>query len=42
MPVDASTGEWIINEILFNPANAYDYIEFYNKSNKIFDAKLYR
>ncbi|MGH2552248.1 MAG: lamin tail domain-containing protein [Chitinophagaceae bacterium] len=43
LPVDASAGEWIINEILFNPKpNAYDYIEFYNNSNKIFDAsKLY-
>ncbi len=43
LPVDASAGEWIINEILFNPkSNAYDYVEFYNKSNKIFDAsKLY-
>ena len=32
-----------INEILFNPKpNAYDYVEFYNKSNKIFDAsKIY-
>lgn len=43
LPVDASAGEWIINEILFNPKpNAYDFIEFYNNSNKIFDAsKLY-
>ncbi|MFI5131036.1 MAG: lamin tail domain-containing protein [Chitinophagales bacterium] len=43
LPVDPSAGEWIINEILFNPRpNAHDYIEFYNKSNKIFDgAKLY-
>lgn len=40
---DATTGEWVINEILFNPrSNAYDYVEFYNLSNKIFDAsKLY-
>ena len=40
---DAAAGECIVNEILFNPrSNAYDYIEFYNKSNKIFDAsKLY-
>jgi len=39
LPADPSAGEWIINEILFNPRpNAYDYIEFYNKSNKIFDA----
>ncbi len=43
LPVDAASGEWIINEILFNPRpNAYDFIEFYNNSNKIFDAsKLY-
>ena len=43
LPVDASTGEWIINEILFNPKpNGFDYVEFYNNSNKIFDAsKLY-
>ncbi|MEP6700659.1 MAG: lamin tail domain-containing protein [Bacteroidota bacterium] len=43
LPVDAATGEWIINEILFNPRpNAFDFIEFYNNSNKIFDAsKLY-
>ncbi len=43
LPVDASAGEWIINEILFNPKpNAFDYVEFYNNSNKIFDAaKLY-
>lgn len=43
LPVDAASGEWIINEILFNPrSNAYDFIEFYNNSNKIFDAsKLY-
>jgi hypothetical protein len=43
LPVDPSSGEWIINEILFNPrSNAFDYVEFYNNSNKIFDAsKLY-
>lgn len=43
LPVDAATGEWVINEILFNPrSNAFDYVEFYNNSNKIFDAsKLY-
>lgn len=39
LPVDPAAGEMIVNEILFNPrSNAYDYIEFYNKSNKIFDA----
>jgi hypothetical protein len=43
LPADATPGEWIINEILFNPrSGAYDYVEFYNNSNKIFDAaKLY-
>lgn len=43
LPLDAAAGEWIINEILFNPKpNANDYVEFYNNSNKIFDAaKLY-
>lgn len=43
LPVDAAPGEWIINEILFNPrSNAYDFAEFYNNSSKIFDAsKLY-
>ena len=43
LPVDAAAGEWIINEILFNPrSNANDFVEFYNNSNKIFDAsKLY-
>lgn len=43
LPDDAAAGDWIINEILFNPRpNAYDYIEFYNNSRKILDAsKLY-
>lgn len=43
LPSDAAPGEWIINEILFNPkSNAFDFIEFYNNSNKILDAsKLY-
>ncbi len=43
LPVDAAAGEWIINEILFNPrSNAFDFVEFYNNSTKIFDAsKLY-
>lgn len=39
LPVDPVAGEWIINEILFNPrSNAFDFVEFYNNSNKIFDA----
>ncbi|MEP7376232.1 MAG: lamin tail domain-containing protein [Chitinophagaceae bacterium] len=43
LAVDATAGDIIVNEILFNPrSGAYDYVEFYNKSNKIFDAaKLY-
>jgi hypothetical protein len=43
LPVEPEPGEWIINEILFNPrSGAYDYVEFYNNSNKIFDAsRLY-
>lgn len=43
LPQDAAAGEFIINEILFNPrSNAFDYVEFYNNSNRIFDAsKLY-
>jgi Lamin Tail Domain len=43
LPVDAGAGELMINEILFNPrSNGFDYVEFYNNSNKIFDAaKLY-
>ena len=36
---DPSAGEWIINEILFNPrSNAEDWVEFYNNSPKILDA----
>ncbi|MEI2755427.1 MAG: lamin tail domain-containing protein [Chitinophagaceae bacterium] len=43
LATDALAGDWILNEFLFNPKpNAYDYVELYNKSNKIFDAsKLY-
>ena len=43
LPADAIAGDIIVNEILFNPrSNSYDYIELYNKSNKIVDAaKLY-
>ena len=43
LPVDAALAEIVINEILFNPkSGGYDYVEFYNRSNKILDAnKLY-
>ena len=42
LPVDPAANEMVINEILFNPKNGSDYVEFYNRSNKIFDAnKLY-
>ena len=39
IPTNPAAGEWIINEVLFNPRpNGYDYVEFYNNSHKIFDA----
>jgi hypothetical protein len=43
LPVDAEPGDWLINEILFNPRdNAFDFVELFNNSAKIFDAsKLY-
>ena len=43
LPVDAALTEMVINEILFNPKSGdNDYVEFFNRSNKIFDAsKLY-
>lgn len=43
LATDPGPGEFIINEILFDPKpNAYDYIEFYNPGPKILDAsKLY-
>lgn len=43
LSVDAAISEIVINEILFNPkTGGSDYVEFYNRSNKIFDAnKLY-
>lgn len=38
LPQTLSSSDMIINEILFNPRpNAYDYIECYNRSNKIAD-----
>ncbi len=43
LATDALANEIIVNEILFDPrSGAYDYVEFYNRSNKIIDAsKLY-
>ena len=43
LPVDAALTEMVVNEILFNPkSGGNDYVEFYNRSNKVFDAnKLY-
>jgi len=39
LPVDAVPLDMIVNEILFNSrSNAFDFVEYYNKSNKIFDA----
>lgn len=39
LPEDPLPGEWIINEILFNPRdNANDFAELYNNSDKILDA----
>jgi hypothetical protein len=39
LPADPASAELVVNEILFNPrSNGFDFIEFYNRSNKIFDA----
>jgi hypothetical protein len=40
LPVLSDTNDIVINEILFNPKNnGYDYVEFYNRSDKIVDLK---
>ena len=43
LPVEPSLSDIVINEILFNPkGNGFDYVEYYNASNKVVDAsKLY-
>ncbi|HEX2627512.1 MAG TPA: gliding motility-associated C-terminal domain-containing protein, partial [Chitinophagaceae bacterium] len=39
LPSDPQVGECVINEMLFDPKpGGYDYVEFYNNSNRIFDA----
>lgn len=41
LPANILAHELVINEILFNPGpNAFDYVELYNNSNKIFDASM--
>lgn len=43
IPKEATVNDVIINEIMFDPRpNEYDYVELYNRSNKIIDvSKLY-
>lgn len=43
LPEEAANQDVVINEILFNPkSNGFDYVEFFNQSNKIIDiSKLF-
>lgn len=41
LPMTAGLMDIVLNELLFNPkTDGYDYVEFYNRSNKIIDCKL--
>jgi hypothetical protein len=40
IPDSICEGDLLINEVLFNPyPNGYDFVEFYNNSDKVFDLK---
>lgn len=39
LPTPVTANELVVNEILFNPkSESSDFVEFYNRSNKVFDA----
>jgi hypothetical protein len=39
LPVDADSLDMVVNEIFFNPkSGGFDFAEYYNRSNKVFDA----